>query len=222
MPYGDACHGVILRHIVTGNRPPHPQDARWLEDQMWNTITTCWSEQRDLRLDIGAVYRQFCKAEEETAAKAVQIQQFANSNITLEELRGQAGVLLSNRDISRSALGISPEDQTKLVDKLDQVCRDPPFFSQDLGLIAFQKAYPTLDSQNVRYIIALGNLCSATVRLPASAILSEGLDKRGAIAVTSGGLTDIWEGDLRGDRVAIKAFRIYPAQNLKKTKEVSI
>ena len=155
-------------------------------------------------------------------AKVAQLQQFANSNFTLEELRQQAGVLLSNRDISRSALGLSPEDQTKLMVKLDQVRRDPLFFFADLRLIAFEKAYPTLDSQNVRYITALGNLCSSIVRLPASAILSEGLDKRGAIAVASGGLTDIWKGDLRAARVAIKAFRIYPAQNLKEAKEVSI
>ena len=72
-------------------------------------------------------------------AKVAQLQQFANSNFTLEELRQQAGVLLSNRDISRSALGLSPEDQTKLVDKLDQVRRDPLFFFADLRLIALKR-----------------------------------------------------------------------------------
>jgi hypothetical protein len=37
----------------------------------------------------------------------------------------------------------------------------------------------------------------------------------------SGGLTDVWRGDLGDLRVAIKAFRIYPLQNLKEAKEVS-
>ena len=41
------------------------------------------------------------------------------------------------------------------------------------------------------------------------------------MAVASGGLTDIWRGDLGDSLVAIKAFRIYPAQNLKEAKEVS-
>ena len=38
--------------------------------------------------------------------------------------------------------------------------------------------------------------------------------------MASGGFTDIWRGDLNGLQVAIKAFRIYPAQNLKEAKEV--
>ena len=41
------------------------------------------------------------------------------------------------------------------------------------------------------------------------------------MAVASGGLTDVWRGDLDDTRVAIKAFRIYPAQSLKEAKEVS-
>jgi hypothetical protein len=41
------------------------------------------------------------------------------------------------------------------------------------------------------------------------------------MAVASGGLTDVWRGDLSDLRVAIKAFRIYPLQNLKEAKEVS-
>lgn len=74
----------------------------------------------------------------------------------------------------------------------------------------------------MKLVTALGSLCSATQQLPTSAVLSTGLEKRGNIAVASGGFTDIWRGDLGNLRVAIKAFRIYPAQNLKEAKEVSI
>ena len=70
--------------------------------------------------------------------------------------------------------------------------------------------------------MALGNLCSAIRQLPTSAVLSTGLEKRGNIAVASGGFTDIWRGNLGDLRVAIKAFQIYPAQNLKEAKEVSM
>ena len=74
----------------------------------------------------------------------------------------------------------------------------------------------------MKFINALGEVCSATDRLPTSTLLATGLEKCGEIAVASGGLSDIWRGEYFGSPVAIKAFRIYPAQNLKEAKEVSI
>ena len=68
----------------------------------------------------------------------------------------------------------------------------------------------------------MGDVCSATERLPTSALLSAGLEKRGNIAVASGGFTDVWRGEYYAIQVAIKALRIYAAQNLKEAKEVSI
>ena len=95
-------------------------------------------------------------------------------------------------------------------------------FSQSKSLVYnFSKACPTLGLQSVKHITALGEVCSAIRRLPASAVLAEGLEKHGAMAVASGGLTDVWRGKLGDIRVAIKAFRIYPAHNLKQAKEVS-
>ncbi|KAF9647761.1 kinase-like protein [Thelephora ganbajun] len=129
------------------------------------------------------------------------IQEFVNSNLTPETSRQQAALLLNSKDLVRNLRGLTPEDQTKFVDKIDQ-------------------AYSTLGSQNARSVTALGNLCSAIGQLPTSAVLSTGPEERGNIAVASGGLTDIWRGDLGGAPVAIKAFRIYPAQNLKEVKEI--
>jgi len=85
-----------------------------------------------------------------------------------------------------------------------------------------KKAYPTIDSHNTKFITALGKLCGASGLLPTSAVLSAGLEKRGTIAVASGGFTDIWRGEYNGAQVAIKALHIYPALNLKEAKEVSI
>ena len=84
------------------------------------------------------------------------------------------------------------------------------------------KAYPNIDSRNVQFIIALGNMCSATTRLPTSAVLSAGLERRGNIPEDSGGTTDIWRGEYGGTQVAIKAFRIHPSQRRKEAKEVRI
>ena len=64
-------------------------------------------------------------------------------------------------------------------------------------------------------------MCGVTGRLPTSLTLIRGLEKLGTIAVASGGLTDIWRGNLDHTQVAIKAFRIYPPQNLREAKMVS-
>jgi hypothetical protein len=71
-------------------------------------------------------------------------------------------------------------------------------------------------------VTTLGNVCSATERLPTSAVLSTALEKRGNIAVVSGGSTDIWRGEYHGTPVAIKAFRIYRSEKLRAAKEVCL
>ena len=71
-------------------------------------------------------------------------------------------------------------------------------------------------------VTALGDLCSVTERLPTSAVLSSGLEKCGDTAVASGGLTDIWQGKYDGAEVAVRAFRIHPAQDLKDAKQVRL
>lgn len=64
-------------------------------------------------------------------------------------------------------------------------------------------------------------MASTTERLPASIVLSAGLEKRGEIAVATGGFTDIWRGEYRGKQVSIKALRIYSPLDLKEAKDVS-
>ena len=83
------------------------------------------------------------------------------------------------------------------------------------------KAYSILDSQNAKYITALGNVCGAIQQLPTSAVLSAGLEKCAIIALKPAGLMDIWYGYPGGFPVAIKAHRIYRASNLEEAKEVS-
>jgi len=147
------------------------------------------------------------------------IREFANSNLTLEQSKPRAAVLLDNKELLRNVPGLTPEEQTKFLDRVDQVRRSCLQKSQLTTLV---KAYPTIDSLNIKFVTALGDVCSATERLPTSAVVSTGLEKRGTFAVASGGSTDIWRGEYNGAQVVIKAFRIYPAQNLREAKEVSI
>ena len=67
---------------------------------------------------------------------------------------------------------------------------------------------------------ALGDISSDTGLLPNSVGLLQGLEKRGEIAVASGGTTDIWRGVLAGGRVSLKAFRIFPPQDLQEAKKI--
>lgn len=82
--------------------------------------------------------------------------------------------------------------------------------------------YTTIDSQNAKLISALGEACSVTEQLPTPAVLSTELKKCEDIAVASGGLTDIWRGEFSGLQVAIKAFRISAAENLRQAKKVRL
>ncbi|KAF9647773.1 kinase-like protein, partial [Thelephora ganbajun] len=97
--------------------------------------------------------------------------------------------------------GSTPEDQDRFFDKMDQV-------------------FLTLDAQNAKFFVALGEVCSTTDRLPASAIILTGLKKHGTIAIASGGLTDVWTGEYDREQAAIKAFRTYPDASMEEAKKI--
>lgn len=63
-------------------------------------------------------------------------------------------------------------------------------------------------------------VCGLQSILPRSCILSDNITKEGDIAFTSRGFADVWEGHHNGNRVCIKAFRIFAAENLFKIKQV--
>lgn len=65
----------------------------------------------------------------------------------------------------------------------------------------------------------LRRVCGSNTILPRSCILSE-ISKEGDIAIASRGLADVWSGRHNGDRVCIKTFRVYTAENLSKVKQV--
>ena len=55
-------------------------------------------------------------------------QQAAIGNLTFEELKKQANVLLFHENIPHNILSLSPEEKAELVDKVDEVCWDFSFF----------------------------------------------------------------------------------------------
>ena len=83
-----------------------------------------------------------------------------------------------------------------------------------------EQAAPTVLVKDVKFVATLGNISSDILLLPKSTGTLQGLEKREEIAVASGGTTDIWRGTWNGQRVAFKAFRIYPPQNLQEAKRI--
>ena len=53
------------------------------------------------------------------------------------------------------------------------------------------------------------------VQLPRTAILPDGIEISGDIAMATGGFTDTWRGLYRGKPVALKAFHTFPVQDLR-------
>ncbi|KAF9648264.1 kinase-like protein [Thelephora ganbajun] len=65
----------------------------------------------------------------------------------------------------------------------------------------------------------LRRVCGSQTILPHSCVLSDNISKEGDIAFASGGFADVWRGRHNGNRVSIKAFRTYTAENLFKIKQ---
>jgi hypothetical protein len=51
-------------------------------------------------------------------------------------------------------------------------------------------------------------------------MISAGLETDSDIAVTTGGLTDIWLGHHDGKQVGIRSFRLYPKRKMREAKKV--
>ena len=47
------------------------------------------------------------------------------------------------------------------------------------------------------------------------------MEKVNDVPFASGGYSDVWRGLYKGEDVAIKAFRVYPADNIKQLTKVS-
>ena len=83
-----------------------------------------------------------------------------------------------------------------------------------------EQATPVAFQKDQKFVATLGDISSNILMLPASTGSLQGLEKHGEIAVASGGTTDIWRGVWDNKPVALKAFRIYPPQDLLDAKKI--
>jgi len=154
-----------------------------------------------------------------TGLKA-KIQDFLDDHLPSKRLRQKTGFLSTGEGLLRVAQELTLEEQAKLVDKIDQVCRSACLSTTPPTLLSTQ-LYPTLSAEDARTLNVLGELCSVLDRLPTSAVISAGLERHGATSIGSGGVMNVWLGVHDGERVVIKEFRAYP-ESMAEVKKVRI
>jgi serine/threonine protein kinase len=78
------------------------------------------------------------------------------------------------------------------------------------------------DSQRRKYTAALRKLCGNRGILPTSHTITDDLNKVGELPIAGGGFAEVWEGNHRGRRVAIKVFRLYSSKDQTKVKKLPL
>lgn len=129
---------------------------------------------------------------------------------------------ISSENCVEVARDLDEGNAGKLVDGLDQVCCCG-LWDTIIRLLNNSRDDQLVDLEKPRNVAsrrAFCTICSVTARLPRAMVLSDGVKKRGDIAVASGGFTDVWRGLYNSKDVALKAFRTYPIQDLKDAKKV--
>jgi hypothetical protein len=59
-PYNDSTKDNLITHIKSGRRPPRPVDQsqnQWLQDRVWEMITTSWSGKPQQRCELSVMHR---------------------------------------------------------------------------------------------------------------------------------------------------------------------
>ncbi|KAF9642619.1 kinase-like protein, partial [Thelephora ganbajun] len=134
-----------------------------------------------------------------TSAK-LRVQQLLDNPPSQESIRAEVQLVVDDGNIG-VIRELGARDQARFLEIVDQ-------------------AAPAVLAKDVKFLTALGDICSDTLLLPTSTGLLQGLVKRGETAVASGGTTDIWRGAWNDKPVALKAFRIYPLQDLQEAKKI--
>jgi hypothetical protein len=62
LPYSDSDKDNLITRIKYGRRPSRPTDPsqnQWLQDPVWDTITTCWNDKPEQRCELSVVHHVF-------------------------------------------------------------------------------------------------------------------------------------------------------------------
>jgi len=158
-----------------------------------------------------------------------RIQGLLDNTPSHETIRAEVQLLVDNSNIN-TIRGLAIGDQARFLEITDQVSTCHPCSSWKVltsdGPDAnssnpenHEQAAPTVLERDTRFVATLGDIYSNILQLPNSIGSLQRLEKRGEIAVASGGTTDIWRGVWNNQHVAFKAFRISPPPRSPGSKE---
>ena len=120
--------------------------------------------------------------------------------------------MLASQEGMNTAMSLQGDDALTLVEILDQVSRLMIFGAPRLTpRQAFEAPNMALDTRR-KSVRILRRVCSSQAILPRSCILSDDISKEADARFASGGFADIWKGRNNGNRVCVKAFRVYTTE----------
>ena len=124
----------MIANIRLGKRPPRPTDPsqnRWLQDRVWNTITTCWSDKPKQRYELSIMYREFSKygQREDQNVKRGNLNSHRDRDLTISDIetgQQQRGRFLPRIDSLFQFLRESEPEIERSVSEMDKVGFPPP------------------------------------------------------------------------------------------------
>jgi hypothetical protein len=66
VPYDDSGFPSIFRRSKRPSRPTDPSQNQWLQDPVWDTIVTCWSNKPEQRYELSVMHNTFSMPANET------------------------------------------------------------------------------------------------------------------------------------------------------------
>ncbi|KAF9645572.1 kinase-like protein [Thelephora ganbajun] len=196
LPYGDARDGIITFRVMTGDRPPRPLNARWLQDQIWNMIQTCWSEKREQRWDAHAIYSQFSVS---SIQEIAEVERDVRTIIRTLKVIADAlpedlpAMSLSVQEISARAVN---QPGQRLINSVDKMLEDGNISSRD----------------KPGCLNILGKMCRRLRTIPDSMRIESCLGGPTGEEY-GGGFATVSRGECRGRAVAIKTLHLYVTSN---------
>ena len=138
VPYDDSNRANMINDIKLGKRPSRPTDPsqnQWLHDPVWDTITTCWSDEPGRRHNLSVVYRVF--SEYDRRDLSIQVNRNPTMVLDIEPGLQQHGGILPRIASLFQSLWVSQPEIERLVNEIDKVasvCTFPP--KADMGCSA--------------------------------------------------------------------------------------
>jgi hypothetical protein len=117
--------------------------------------------------------------------------------------------LIRHDEVDRYLTSLRGPRLARLVDFLDEVCALPSaFYPVTKRILQTINAISADGNLSQQCLQKLQTICAHRATLPSSYIISSKIARVGDHPIALGGVSDVWEGTYRGDRVSIKTLKV--------------